>query len=206
VNELKKKGIYENTIIMFCSDNGPSFGGVGVDGPYFNSGGPFKCETGWGKGSLHEGGMREPFIVEWPGKAKAGSTSDMVSATIDIMPTVCELLNINPPKNIDGISILPEILGNQQQQHDYLYWEYPEYGGQLAVRMGNWKGIILNIVKEGNMQWQLFDLDNDIQEQHDVAAQHPDIIKKMEAIAKKEHRTPEVSTFLMPALEEKYNR
>jgi arylsulfatase len=204
IKELKNRGVYNNTIIMFCSDNGPSFGGVGVDGPYFDSGGPFKSETGWGKGYVHEGGIREPFIVEWHGKVKAGSTSDMVSATIDIMPTFCDLLKIQSPKNIDGISILPEILGKEQkQQHNYLYWEYPEYGGQLAIRMNNWKGVILNI-KKGNMQWQLFDLNTDIREQHDIAAEHPDIIKKMEAITKKEHHTPEVSRFLMPALEGKY--
>ncbi|MFT4155245.1 arylsulfatase [Parafilimonas sp.] len=206
VAELKKKGLYDNTIIMFCSDNGPSFGGVGVDAPYFNSGGLFKSESGWGKGSVHEAGIREPFIVSWPGKIKAGSTSDMVSATIDMMPTFCELLHIPSPKNIDGISILPEILGKAQtQQHPYLYWEYPEYGGQVAVRMNNWKGVILNINK-GNMQWQLFDLSTDIQEQHDVAAQHADIIQQMDAIVKKEHHTPEVNTFLMPALEEKYGK
>jgi len=93
----------------------------------------------------------------------------------------------------------------QKQQHDYLYWEYPEYGGQLAIRINNWKGVMLNIMKD-NMQWQLFDLNNDIQEQHDVAAQHPDIVRQLDAIVKKEHRTPEVSTFLMPALEEKYNK
>lgn len=206
VKELKAKGIYDNTIIMFCSDNGPSFGGVGVDGPFFNSGGLFKSETGWGKGSVHEGGIREPFIVKWKGKVEAGTTSDIISATIDIMPTLCDLLNIDAPKNIDGISILPEILGKKQkQQHDYLYWEYPEYGGQLAIRMNNWKGVILNI-RKGNMQWQLFDLNKDIQEQQDVAAEHPDIIEKMNAIVKKEHHTPEVSTFLMPALEKFQNK
>jgi arylsulfatase len=203
VAELKAKGIYNNTIIMLCSDNGPAYN-AGVDPVFFNSAGPFKGEYGWGKGFVREGGIREPFIVEWPGKVAAGTTSDMVSATIDIMPTLCDLLHIDTPKNIDGISILPEILGaQQQQQHDHLYWEFPEYGGQLAIRMGNWKGVILNIMK-GNMQWQLFDLSNDIQEQHDIAAEHPEIIEKMNAIVKKEHHTPEVSTFLMPALEAKY--
>jgi arylsulfatase len=203
VQELKRKGLYENTIIMFCSDNGPSFGGVGVDGPFFNSGGPFKCETGWGKGFVHEGGIREPFIVSWPGKVKAGSTSDMISATIDMMPTFCDLLHTEAPKGIDGISILPEIVGKkQEQQHAYLYFEYPEYGGQQAVRMGNWKGIILNIKKDNNTTIQLYDLSKDIQEQHDVASQHPDIVKKIKDIMKQEHHTPEVSTFLMPAIEE----
>lgn len=203
VKALKAKGVYDNTIIMFCSDNGPSSEG-GNHPLFFNSGGPFKSERGWGKGSLHEGGIREPFIVSWPGKIKAGTTSGMISSTTDLMPTFCDLLNVPSPKNIDGISILPEILDREQkQQHDYLYWEFPEYGGQVAVRLNNWKGIISDI-RKGNMQWQLFDLNNDIQEQRDVAAQHADIIQKMDAIVKKEHHTPEVNTFLMPALEEKY--
>lgn len=203
VKELKAKNIYDNTIIIFCSDNGPS--GEGGNNPdFFNSGGPFKGSFGWGKGFLHEGGIREPFIVSWPGKIKAGTTSDMVSATIDMMPTLCDLLNIPSPKNIDGISILPEILGKPQaQQHQYLYWEFPGYKGQVAIRMGKWKGIISNI-SEGNLQWQLFDLDNDIREQNDIAAQHPDIIQQFNAIVKKEHHTPEVKRFLMPELEKAF--
>ena len=94
----------------------------------------------------------------------------------------------------------------KQKQREYIYWEYPENGGQLAIRMGNWKGVILGIVKDKNMQWQLFDLSSDIQEQQDVAAQHPDIIKQLDIIAKTEHHTPAVSKFLMPALEEKYEQ
>ncbi len=204
IKELKNKGVYENTIIMFCSDNGPSFPSTGVDGSFFNSGGPFKSDYGWGKGFVHEGGIREPFIVSWQGKVKAGAVSDMISANIDMMPTLCDLLHIAPPKDIDGISILPEILSKKQvQQHDYLYWEFPEYGGQQAVRFGNWKAVILNIKKEGNTKMSLFDLTNDIQEQNDVASEHPDIVKKMQDIMKHEHHTPEVSTFLMPAIEEK---
>lgn len=201
VKELKRKGVYENSIIMFCSDNGPAYN-AGVDPTFFNSGGPFKGEYGWGKGFLHEGGIREPFIVSWPGKVKPGTTSDLVSATIDLMPTLCSLLNIPVPKDVDGLSILPTLLGNtkQQQQHEYLYFEYPEYGGQQAVRIDNWKGLRLNIMK-GNMKIALFDLNKDIQEQHDVSADHPDIVKQMEAIMIKEHHTPEVSTFIMPALE-----
>ncbi len=201
VKVLKAKGVYDNTLILFCSDNGPS--GEGGNQPaFFNSGGPFKSESGWGKGSVHEGGIREPFIVSWPGKIKAGSTSDMVCATIDMMPTFCNILHTAAPKGIDGISILPEILGNaQEQQHPYLYWEFPEYGGQQAVRMGNWKAVRLNIKTTGKLTTQLFDLNNDVQEQHDIAGEHPDVVKKMEAIMQKEHHTPEVSTFLIPAIE-----
>lgn len=203
VEQLKKDGLYENTIIMFCSDNGPAYN-AGVDPVFFNSAGPFKGEYGWGKGFLHEGGIREPFIVQWPGKVKAGSTSNIISATIDMMPTFCELLKLPVPQNVDGLSILPTLLGNsnKQKQHDYLYFEYPEYGGQQAVRMGNWKAVRLNIMK-GELKTQLFDLSKDIQEQNDVAAQHPDIVRELEEIMKKEHHTPEVKGFLMPALETK---
>jgi arylsulfatase A-like enzyme len=203
VKKLKEQGLYDNTIIMFCSDNGPAASG-GVDPTWFNSGGPFKSQPGWAKGSLHEGGIREPFIVQWPGKIKAGTTSDLISETADLMPTLCQLLNINPPKGIDGKSYLPTLLNKpaQQVKYDHLYFEYPESGGQQSVRIGKWKGLRMNILR-GNMKVQLFDLDNDIQELHDVAVDHPDIIKKMENIMVKDHHTPAVKTFLMPAIDGK---
>jgi arylsulfatase len=201
VAALKKNGIYDNTIIMFCSDNGPAYN-AGVDPVFFNSAGPFKGQYGWGKGFVHEGGIREPFIVQWPGKVKPGSVSDLVSATIDIMPTLCDLLKMPVPANVDGYSILPTIMGKpqHQKQHEYLYFEYPEYGGQQAVRMGKWKAVRLNLFKE-KIKTQLFDLETDIQEQNDVASDHPDVVKKMEDIMDREHHTPEVSRFLIPAIE-----
>lgn len=203
IAELKRTGVYDNTIIMFCSDNGPA-GNSGVDPVFFNSAGPFRGQFGYGKGFLHEGGIREPFIVQWPGKVKAGSTSDLVSANIDMMPTLCELLGVKPPADIDGVSILPTILGKPaaQKQHAYLYWEFPEYGGQQAVRMGNWKAIRLNLMK-GVIKTALYDLEKDPREEHDLAAQYPDIVRRMEAIMLNEHHTPEVSKFLIPVLEKK---
>ena len=201
VKELKKNGNYNNTIIMFCSDNGPAFN-AGVDPVFFNSTGPFEGDYGWGKGFLHEGGIRMPFIIQWPGFIKPGSSSDLISATMDMMPTFCDLLKKPIPANVDGISILPTWLGKKQsQEHKYLYFEFPEYGGQQSVRMGNWKALRLDIMK-GLLTTQLFDLANDPQEQHDVSAMHPEIVKQMESIMKKEHHTPELSEFLMPALEE----
>jgi arylsulfatase A-like enzyme len=201
VKKLKEQGVYNNTIIIFSSDNGSSNEG-GADCPFFDSNGPFKSEYGWGKGFLYEGGIREPLIVSWPGKIKAGIKNDLILATWDFVPTVCEMLRMKSPKNIDGISYLPTLLGQEktQKKHDFLYFEFPQYGGQQAVRLNNWKGIRFDILK-GNMKIKLFDLDKDIQEQHDVADQHPDIVKQIEQIMIKEHHTPAVDGFRMKALD-----
>ncbi|MBE7171584.1 MAG: arylsulfatase [Williamsia sp.] len=203
IKKLKELKVYDNTIIVFTSDNGPA-ANAGVDAPWFNSGGLFKSEAGWGKGFVHEGGIRLPFIVQWPGRVKKGARNEHVAATWDFMPTLCQLVGAGAPKGIDGISYLPTLLGNdaQQKKHDYLYWEFPESGGQQAVRVGPWKGIRQNI-HSGNLKIQLFDLVNDVQELHDVAEKNPDIVRKVEQIMKAEHRTPEVGTFLMKALEGK---
>ena len=202
VKKLKDLGILNNTIIMFCSDNGPTYN-AGTDSPWFKSGGPFKSEYGWGKGFLHEGGIRVPFIVQWPGKIKPGSKTNLISATWDLMPTLCEIIGARPPADINGISYLPSLSGQFQQQkkHPFLYWEFPSYGGQQAVRLGKWKGIRMDIRKKGNMKIKLFNLDEDIQEQHDVADQNPEIIEKIRHIMKTEHTTPEVEEFRMSVLE-----
>ncbi|MES1159661.1 MAG: sulfatase-like hydrolase/transferase, partial [Bacteroidota bacterium] len=201
VKKLRELNVYDNTIIIFTSDNGTA-ANAGVDGPWFNSGGPFKSQPGWGKGFVYEGGIRMPFLIQWPGKIKSGSVTTHIAATWDFMPTLSQIIGIPSPKNIDGISYLPTVLQNntQQKDHPYLYWEFPESGGQQAVRIGQWKGIRQNI-KKGNLKIQLFDLATDIQETHDIADSHPDIVKQMEEIMKKEHERPVVSTFLMPALD-----
>lgn len=200
VKKLKQMGVYENTIIIFTGDNGPTFE-AGSDGPWFNSGGPFRSDYGWGKGFVHEGGIREPFILSWPGQVKPGSKSDLISANWDFVPTVCQLIGATPPKNIDGISYLPTLLGHpQHNRHAYLYWEFPGYGGQQAVRMGKWKGIIEHI-KNGNTQMKLFDLDVDPQEQHDVSAQHPDIVKQILGVMEKEHDPAQVYSFRMKTID-----
>ncbi|OOG19695.1 hypothetical protein BWD42_07255 [Sphingobacterium sp. CZ-UAM] len=201
VAALKKHGLYEHTIIMFSSDNGPA-SNAGVDPVFFNSGGPFNESYGWGKGFLREGGIRVPFIVQWPGVITAGTVSDHVSATIDMMPTFCELIQQTVPAKVDGLSVLPILRGKEsvQQQHEYLYFEYPEYGGQQALRMGQWKAVRSNLMK-GIIKTELFDLNKDPKEQHDLAKWHPGIVKKMEIIMEKEHHTPELEKFLIPVLE-----
>ncbi len=199
VQTLKDNGIYDNTLIIFTSDNGSTYNG-GTDGPWFNSGGPFKCEKGWAKGYLHEGGIRIPMIASWPGRIHPGTNSDLVSAFQDVLPTLCEVTGVKIPDNIDGISYLPELLGDKDQnRHEYLYWEFPGYNGQQAVRIGQWKGIRKDIQK-GKLEIELYDLNNDIEEQHNVANQHPDIIRQMEQIMKNEHKSSELNDFRMKAL------
>jgi len=187
VSVLLEQGILENTLIIFTSDNGPTYTG-GVDSKFFNSAKPFKTEYGWAKGFLHEGGIRVPMIASWKNKIKQGSSTDHLSAFQDILPTVLELCGIQPPKETDGISFLNILLGGEQEdKHEYLYWEIPEYGGQQALRIDNFKAIRKNIFK-GNKNIQLFDLSTDIQETKNVAEQFPEIVKQAREIMEKEHR------------------
>lgn len=196
IAELKKQGIYENTIIMFTSDNGPTFNG-GADSPWFDSAKPFKSEHRWGKGSLREGGIRTPLLVSWPKKVKAGSSNDVISAFWDMMPTFCDIAGVPSPKT-DGISILPSIIGQPQKiQHDFLYWEYCEAGGEKAVRMGKWKGYVQNILK-GNREIELYNLELDPREQTNVARYHPEVVAKIKEVMKKEHTDAELKAFNMP--------
>jgi len=186
ISKLKELGIYDNTIIFFTSDNGPTYAG-GVDTKFFDSAKPFRSSYGWGKGFTHEGGIREPMIVTWEGHITAGSESDHIGAFWDIMPTLCDLAGIPAPDSTDGISFLPTLLQKgTQKQHDHLYWEFPAYTGQQAVRMGKWKAIRDSIFK-GNHGIKLYDLENDLQELHDVSAVHPDVVEKMERIMLEEH-------------------
>ncbi len=194
VAKLKADGVYDNTLFVFTSDNGPTFNG-GSDSPWFNSGGIFKSEYGWGKCFVHEGGIRVPTIMSWKGHIKAGSESSHIGSFQDFMPTFAALTGVKCPPT-DGLNFMPTLLGqkNKQKEHEYLYWEFNEIKGAKAVRMGKWKGI-LDDIKAGNTTMQLFDLDKDIKELHDVAAEHPDIVKKMQVIMKKESVEPENKKF-----------
>ncbi|MFV0580527.1 MAG: arylsulfatase [Parabacteroides gordonii] len=196
VKKLKELGLYENTVIVFTSDNGPTFNG-GSDSPWFDSAHPFKSEVGWGKASIREGGIRVPMIIAWEGKVKAGTVSNHICASWDVMPTICEMAGAVTPKHADGISFLPELTGGKQKVHKYLYWEYPEGGGSKAIRMGKWKGMILNIKKEGEGKMMLFDLEKDPCEQQDVSVQHPDIVKKMRKKMKEAHEDPIIERFVL---------
>ena len=199
VAQLKELVILENTLIIFSSDNGPTFNG-GTDSEWFDSAHPFRSDPGWGKGHVREGGIRVPMIASWPGTISPGTSSDHISAFYDVLPTLCEVADINTGYESDGLSFLPAMLqSGKQSEHDFLYWEFPAYKGQQAVRMGQWKGIRLNIF-EGNMDIQLFNLEKDPLEQQDVSAQHPEIVKEIERIMIEERTTPEIERFKMKEL------
>jgi arylsulfatase A-like enzyme len=139
------------------------------------------------------------MIASWPGHVNPGSQSDHISAFWDVLPTLCDVADIDTPSDTDGISFLPALLGKAQTEHEFLYWEFPSYSGQQAVRMGDWKGLRHNIFK-GNMDIQLYDLSKDTRESHDVAAGHPEIVKKMAEIMTREHVPATIERFQIKQL------
>ncbi len=192
VDQLKKAGIYENTVIIFTSDNGATFNG-GTQSIFFNSNGIFNSEKGWGKTSLHEGGIRVPLIVSWPSKIKTYRESGHISCFYDYMSTLAKIMG-GKSKQTDGISFYNELVGKKQQEHSFLYWEFPEGSGQKAIRMGKWKGLWQNI-RKGNSHLALYNLETDPREQYDLAEQHPDIVSKMKTIMEKGHVVSENPKF-----------
>jgi len=197
VTKIAELGLEKNTIIFFASDNGPHLEG-GADPDYFDSNGPLK---GY-KRDLYEGGIRTPMIVKWPGKIKAGSVSNHISAFWDIMPTLADIIGSELPERIDGISFLPELLGKKQKQHDHLYWEFHEQGGKMAVRMCDWKAVKKDINKTPQGITELYDLSTDPGEVNDISSDNPEIVKKMEEIMKEAHTFEKDFAFTYETIEQ----
>jgi arylsulfatase A len=184
LQKLREYGIDKNTLVIFSSDNGPHKEG-GNDPNYFKSSGPFRGI----KRDLYEGGIREPFIAWWPGKIKAGGTSEYTGAFWDLLPTFAELAKQPQPQGIDGISIVPALLGQKNAPaHPWLYWEFHEQGGKQAVRMGKWKGVKLNAATNPNGPIELYDLQTDVSEKNNIADKHPDVVAEIKKIMQQEHR------------------
>lgn len=173
---LDSLGIADNTILIFSSDNGAHMEG-GADPDFFNSNGIYR---GY-KRDLYEGGIRTPMAIRWPAKVKAGSTSSLISAFWDFMPTFAEAIGAEIPENIDGISFLPSLTGvGEQKEHEYLYWEFHEYGGRQAVRKGVWKAVRYNVETDGEIQ--LYNLEDDPGESTDLAGQYPAMVAEFDGL------------------------
>jgi len=164
---LQELKIDENTLVIFNSDNGAAW----RDATFNHSGGL----RGY-KRDMYEGGLRTPSIARWPGKIKAGTTSEQVWAFWDFMPTMAELVGQPVPKGIDGVSVLPGWLGKKNVEHPPMYWEFHEGGFFQAARIGDWKA-----VRKGTKQpIELYDLKTDFAEKNNVAAQHPEEVQRFE--------------------------
>ncbi len=176
--KLEDLGLSEKTIVFFSSDNGPHMEG-GADPKYFNSNGIYK---GF-KRDLYEGGIRVPLIVRWPGQIEPGSVSEHVGAFWDMFPTFTELAGAENPTYLDGISMLPCLIDHgKQEEHEYLYWEFHERKGRVAVLMGDWKGIRYNVNVDPSSPLELYNLKDDPGEENNVAGHHPEIVTKIDSI------------------------
>ncbi len=189
VDLLKELGIEKNTLVIFTSDNGAHREG-GHDPGFFDSNGPLNGL----KRSVTEGGIRAPFIAWWPGTIKANTATDHISAFWDFLPTACELAGAGASADIDGISYLPTLLGkcDEQDQHEYLYWEFFEQGGKRAARMGKWKAVQRNVHADLDSPILLFNLEEDLGETADVAAANPEIVEKIREIFRDAHAPSEI--------------
>ena len=178
---LKELELDENTLVIFNSDNGAVY----RDALFQHSG-----DLRGFKRDMYEGGLRTPSIARWPGRIKAGATSEQVWAFWDFMPTMAELTGQKAPPGMDGVSVLSAWLGGKNVEHPPLYWEFHERGFNQAARIGDWKA-----VRHGTKQpIELYDLKADPFEKSDVAAQNPDAVKRVETFL----RTARVDSPLWP--------
>ncbi len=190
LSAVKEAGIEKNTLILFCSDNGPMKNMPVTE--FFNSNGNLRG----GKRDLYEGGIRSPLIAYWPSVVPAGSVSAHICAAWDFFPTFCELAGVETPPGRDGISLMPALTKQgKQREHEALYWEFHTNTGLQAVRMGKWKGIRFDASVDPNAPIQLFNLEDDIGETTDVADQHTGIVKQIVRIMRAEHAPSQAFPF-----------
>ena len=182
---LRRENIEDNTLVLFCSDNGAHREG-GHSPEFWNSTGPLKGI----KRDLYEGGIRSPLLARWVGTVAPGSQSNHISAFWDILPTMAELTRQPSPSQSTGVSFLPTLVGrkNLQKEHEYLYWEHPQaVKRDQAIRVGRWKGVVRNWKKGSTGAFELYNLDDDLSEHHDVASQHPEIVQNMQRLMVEAH-------------------
>lgn len=205
---LKELDLERNTLVMFSGDNGGNDyfksaeypRGIHLANKDPRTGREFRGT----KGTLYEGGVRVPFVARWPGKIAAGRVSEHLGYFPDVLPTIAEVTGAKPPAGIDGLSILPELIGESaaghpQARHDYLYWEL---GGWTAIRQDQWRA-----VRPGPRQaWELYDLSVDPSESNNLAATRPEVLKKLADLAAKAHEPAREGTFASTARHERDRR
>jgi len=175
MDKVRDLGLADNTLIIFTSDNGPHLEG-GADPDYFNSNGPFR---GY-KRDLYEGGIRVPTIAWWPGRIEAGSESRHISAFWDVYPTLAEITGQAVHDSVDGISFLPTLYGKQQQEeHEYLYWEFHEKNGRQALRKGDWKLVRYHVFNPEKTTTELYNIIQDPDEDNNLAKDYPEITNEL---------------------------
>jgi arylsulfatase A-like enzyme len=193
---LQELGVADKTLIVFSGDNGGNDYFPSREHPKGIHGANVNPSTGvvfrGKKGTLYEGGLRVPMIVHWPGQIEAGRVSDLLCYFPDMLPTLAELAGAKAPADIDGISLVPELIGEakagrKQPQHDYLYWELNQ---QTAIRQGNWKA-----VQPKDKAWELYDLSSDVSEQHNLAVEKPDVLARLKSLAQAAHQPAIEGTF-----------
>ena len=191
---LSELGLENDTLVMFSSDNGPAYDRLGgTDSDFFQSAGPFRGL----KGSVYEGGIRVPLIARWPGRIPKASVSDHVSAFWDVFPTLCDITGAKAPAGIDGLSFAPSLLGTGRQgAHEFLYWEFPSYGGQQAVRLGDWKAVRTGLKQDdADHAIELYNLCEDGSESRNVAVDQPEVVGRVREILRSARTESEMFPF-----------
>ncbi|MBD3675919.1 MAG: arylsulfatase [Planctomycetaceae bacterium] len=186
---LVKLGIDDETLVMFASDNGATSAG-GADPKFFDSNGPYRGI----KRDLYEGGIITPMIAWWPGTIEPERVTDHISSFQDVLPTLADLIDVDAPDNIDGISFLPTLLDkpSEQREHDYLYWEFVEQGGKRALRQGDWKVVQLKVSSKKPKPVELYNLADDPGETTDLANKHPEKLQELVKLMDAAHTRSEL--------------
>ncbi|HEY2411065.1 MAG TPA: arylsulfatase [Pirellulaceae bacterium] len=205
---VKEFKIDDNTLVFFSGDNGANDyfksdeypRGIHLGNKNPATGVEFRGK----KTTLYDGGLRVPFVARWPGKISAGSVSDYVRYFPDLLPTIAEVAGCQPPADIDGISIVPELIGEsaagrKQKQHEFLYWEIADW---IAVRQANWRAV----KPPGGNRWELYDLSKDPSETANLAAEQPDVLARLVNIAKEAHEPLKEGTYARMDLHERDRR
>jgi len=195
---LRERDLERDTVVFFISDNGPTYERTGgADSDFFASSGPMRGR----KGSVYEGGLRVPLIARWTDHIQANCVSDLPCAVWDFTPTLLALAGAPPPAELDGVDLTPTLLNRgAQMRHEYLYWEFPDYGGQQAARFGDWKAVRRDM-QLGNSALELYDLAHDVGETRDLAAAQPEVVARALEILRAAHRrSPEFPLPLVDTL------